>query len=122
MADSASYSVIYMCKDFLAEDSRDGSYKQEQRIAHTNCIAVSLVSSYTCRSQCISVLGIKVDYKLQYYGIVTEFVFTGKECCNMHIVVFTVEEYGHVAPYSLVEVCHCCKGTYCLPMQNNRFL
>jgi hypothetical protein len=29
MADSASYSVIYTCKDFLAEDSRDGSYKQE---------------------------------------------------------------------------------------------
>jgi len=34
MADIASYSVIYMCKDFLAEDSRDGSYKQEWRIAH----------------------------------------------------------------------------------------
>ena len=51
MADSASYSVIYMCKDFLAKDSRDGSYKQEQRIVHTNCIAVSLVSSYACRSQ-----------------------------------------------------------------------
>jgi hypothetical protein len=34
MADSASYSVIYMCKDFLAEDSRDDNYKQEQNIAH----------------------------------------------------------------------------------------
>jgi hypothetical protein len=51
MADSASYSAIYMCKDFLGKDSRDGSYKQEQRIAHTNCIAASLVSSYVCRSQ-----------------------------------------------------------------------
>lgn len=51
MADNSSYSVINMCKDFLAEDSRDGSYKQEQRIAHTNCIAVSLVFSYTYRSQ-----------------------------------------------------------------------
>lgn len=49
MADNASYSVIYTCKDFLAEDSRDGSYKQEQRIAHTNFIALSLVSSYACR-------------------------------------------------------------------------
>jgi len=51
MADNASYSAIYMCKDFLAKDSRDGSYKQEQRIAHTNCVAVSLVSSYAYRSQ-----------------------------------------------------------------------
>jgi hypothetical protein len=49
MADSASYSVIYTCKDFLAEDSRDDSYKQEQKIAHTKCIAVSLVSSYAYR-------------------------------------------------------------------------
>jgi hypothetical protein len=38
-----------------------------------------------------------VDYKLQYEGIFTEFVFTGKECYNMHIVVFAVEKYGHAA-------------------------
>jgi hypothetical protein len=51
VADNASYSAIYVRKDFLAKDSRDGTYKHEQRIAHTNCIAVSLVSSYACRSQ-----------------------------------------------------------------------
>jgi hypothetical protein len=37
VADSASYSVIYMRKNFLAGDSRDGSYKQERRIAHKLC-------------------------------------------------------------------------------------
>jgi hypothetical protein len=52
VADSASYSVIHMCKDFLAEDSRDDSYKQEQNTAHTKCIAVSLVPLYEYRSKC----------------------------------------------------------------------